>query len=73
LSKPPPNWPASHRHDANSFGLIGADLVTLNAMLRIPVDMCNVPKDQVFRPTFWSRKAKDDFRACEKLGPLYGK
>ena len=58
-------------HDANSFGLIGADLVTLNAMLRIPMDLCNVPKDQLFRPTLWSRKGKDDFRACEKLGPLY--
>jgi len=58
-------------HDANSFGLIGADLVTLNAMLRIPVDMCNVPKDGIFRPTFWSRVAKDDFDACKRLGPLY--
>ena len=50
-------------HDANSFGLIGADLVTLNAMLRIPVDMNNVPKDQIFRPTLWDRYAGDDFRA----------
>ncbi len=58
-------------HDANSFGLIGADLVTLNAMLRIPVDMCNVPKAQVFRPTMWDRFGGDDFRACSKLGPLY--
>jgi len=58
-------------HDANSFGLIGADLVTLNAMLRIPVDMHNVPKDQVFRPTMWDRFGGDDFRACEFLGPLY--
>jgi len=58
-------------HDANSFGLIGADLVTLNAMLRIPVDMHNVPKDQLFRPTLWDRFGGDDFRACAKLGPLY--
>ena len=58
-------------HDANSFGLIGADLLTVNAMLRIPVDMHNVPADQVFRPTLWDRFAGDDFRACEKLGPLY--
>ena len=59
-------------HDANSFGLIGADLITLNAMLRIPVDMHNVPADQLFRPTLWDRYGGDDFRACEKLGPLYG-
>jgi len=58
-------------HDANSFGLIGADLLTLNAMLRIPVDMHNVPSDQIFRPTLWDRFGGDDFRACEKLGPLY--
>lgn len=58
-------------HDANSFGLIGADLLTLNAMLRIPVDMHNVPSEQIFRPTLWDRFGGDDFRVCEKLGPLY--
>jgi L-fucose isomerase len=58
-------------HDANSFGLIGADLLTLNAMLRIPVDLHNVPKEQIFRPTLWDRFAGDDFRACAELGPLY--
>jgi L-fucose/D-arabinose isomerase len=58
-------------HDANSFGLIGADLVTLNAMLRIPVDFHNVPSAQLFRPTIWDRFGGDDFRVCEKLGPLY--
>ncbi len=58
-------------HDANSFGLIGADLVTLNAMLRIPVDMHNVPAGQIFRPTLWDRCGGDDFRACARLGPLY--
>ena len=59
-------------HDANSFGLIGADLITFNAMLRIPVDMHNVPKEAIFRPTFWDRCGGDDFRACALLGPLYG-
>ena len=59
-------------HDANSLGLIGADLLTFNAMLRIPVDMHNVPADQVFRPTMWNRFGGDDFRACEYLGPVYG-
>jgi len=58
-------------HDANSFGLIGADLLTLNAMLRIPVDMHNVAKDDIFRPTMWDRFGGDDFRACTELGPLY--
>jgi L-fucose/D-arabinose isomerase len=58
-------------HDANSFGLIGADMITLNAMLRIPVDMHNVAKDDIFRPTMWDRFGGDDFRACAYLGPLY--
>jgi len=58
-------------HDANSFGHIGADMLTLNAMLRVPVDMHNVPADQIFRPTLWDRFGGDDFRACEKLGAVY--
>ncbi|MCA1808776.1 MAG: L-fucose isomerase, partial [Lentisphaerae bacterium] len=58
-------------HDANSFGCIGADLITLNAMLRIPVDMHNVPAGDVFRPTMWDRFGNDDFRVCERLGPIY--
>jgi len=58
-------------HDANSFGLIGADLLTLNAMLRIPADMHNVAREEIFRPTLWDRFGGDDFRACEKLGPVY--
>lgn len=58
-------------HDANCFGCIGADMLTLNAMLRIPVDMHNVPEEQVFRPTLWDRFGRDDFRACAALGPLY--
>jgi L-fucose isomerase len=58
-------------HDANSFGWIGADLLTLNAMLRIPVDLHNIPREQIFRPTLWDRFGGDDFRACAALGPLY--
>ena len=58
-------------HDANSFGLIGADMLTLNAMLRIPVDMHNVAKADIFRPTMWDRFGQDDFRACAALGPKY--
>ena len=58
-------------HDANSFGLIGADLVTFNAMLRIPVDLHNVAAAEIFRPTMWDRFANDDFRVCQRLGALY--
>lgn len=58
-------------HDANTFGLIGKDMITLNAMLRIPVDLHNIPMYQVFRPTMWDRFGGDDFRVCEKLRPLY--
>ncbi len=65
MSKMSPN------HDANSFGLIGADLVTLNAMLRIPVDLCNIAAEDIFRPTMWDRFGGDDFAACNYLGPLY--
>lgn len=58
-------------HDANSFGLIGSDMITFNAMLRIPVDMHNIDESEIFRPTMWDRFGGDDFRACEELGPLY--
>ncbi len=58
-------------HDANSFGLIGADLATLNAMLRIPVDFHNIPAADLFRPTIWDRFGGDDFRVCERLAALY--
>jgi L-fucose/D-arabinose isomerase len=58
-------------HDANSFGLIGADMITLNAMLRIPMDFHNIPDDRIFRPTMWDRYGGDDFRVCEKLGAMY--
>lgn len=58
-------------HDGNGFGLFGADLMTLNAMLRVPVDFHNIPPYQIFRPTIWNRFGGDDFRACEFLGSLY--
>ena len=58
-------------HDANSFGHIGADMITLCAMLRIPVDMHNIKEDDIFRPTMWQRFGGDDFKACAYLGPLY--
>ncbi len=58
-------------HDANSFGLLGADMLTVNAMLRIPTDMHNVPAADIFRPTLWDRFGGDDFRTCAYLGPVY--
>ena len=69
------NWGANH--GALSYGHIGADLLTLAAMLRIPVCMHNVPEEQVYRPSAWTAfGAQDpmgaDFRACETFGPIYG-
>jgi len=58
-------------HDGSSFGNVGADLITLCAMLRIPVDMTNVPAEDIFRPTMWQRFGNDDYRACAFLGPNY--
>ena len=69
------NWGANH--GAVSYGYIGADLITLAALLRIPVYMHNVPDEQVFRPGAWTAfGAQDpigaDFRACANFGSLYG-
>jgi L-fucose isomerase len=69
------NWGANH--GAISYGHIGAQLITLASMLRIPVYMHNVPEEQVFRPSAWTTfGAMDphgaDFRACANFGPLYG-
>ena len=58
-------------HDGSSFGLVGADFITFNAMLRIPIDMTNVDKKDIFRPTMWQRFGQDDYRACAALGPMY--
>ena len=67
------NWGANH--GAISFGHIGADLITLASMLRIPVCMHNVEPDQIFRPATWNAFGMDkegaDFRACATFGPLY--
>jgi L-fucose isomerase len=68
-------WGANH--GAIGFGHIGADLITLASMLRIPVYMHNVPEEQIFRPGVWnSFGTKDlesaDFRACAAYGPMYG-
>lgn len=68
-------WGANHA--AISHGHIGADLITLASMLRVPVFMHNVDADQVFRPAAWNGFGTADpegadFRACAAFGPLYG-
>lgn len=67
------NWGANH--GAISYGHIGADLITMASMLRIPVCMHNVPLDDIFRPAAWnafgSDKEGQDYRACAAYGPLY--
>ena len=67
------NWGANH--GAFSCGHIGADLITLASMLRIPVCMHNVAEERIFRPAVWNafgmEKEGADYRACQTLGPLY--
>lgn len=67
------NWGANH--GAISYGHIGADLITLCSMLRIPVAMHNVPEKDIFRPAAWNAFGMDkegqDFRACNAYGPMY--
>jgi len=68
------NWGANHC--AMSYGHIGADLISLASILRIPVNMHNVADEKIFRPDAWSMfgthdKEAADFRACENFGPLY--
>ena len=69
-------WGANH--GTISYGHIGADLITLAAMLRIPVYMHNVVDDLIFRPSAWTAFGtadleSADFRACKNFGPLYRK
>ena len=67
------NWGANH--GAISYGHIGADLITLCSMLRIPVCMHNVDEKDIFRPAAWNAFGMDkegqDYRACAAYGPLY--
>jgi L-fucose/D-arabinose isomerase len=69
------HWGANH--GAISYGHIGGDLITLASILRIPVDMHNVPAERVFRPSAWARFGAGvdpvgaDYRACATYGPLY--
>jgi L-fucose isomerase len=67
------NWGANH--SASSYGHIGADIITLASILRIPVCMHNVADEKVFRPSSWNAFGMDkegsDFRACQTYGALY--
>jgi L-fucose isomerase len=67
------NWGANH--GAISYGHIGADLITLASMLRIPVSMHNIDEKDIFRPAAWNAFGMDkegaDYRACMAYGPLY--
>lgn len=67
------NWGANHC--SLSYGHIGADLITLASMLRIPVAMHNVSDDKIFRPHTFSAFGQDkegaDYRACASYGPIY--
>ena len=66
-------WGANH--GAISYGHIGADLITMCSMLRIPVAMHNVPEEKIFRPNCWNAFGMDpegaDYRACATYGPLF--
>jgi len=67
------NWGANH--SASSYGHIGADLITLASILRIPVCMHNVEEVNLFRPSSWNAFGMDkegsDYRACQTYGALY--
>jgi L-fucose/D-arabinose isomerase len=70
------NWGANH--GSISYGHIGAQMLTLASMLRIPVSMHNVAEERIFRPSVWSAfGALDlqgaDYRACSTYGPVYGR
>ena len=67
------NWGANH--GAISYGHIGADLITMCSMLRIPVCMHNVDEADIYRPAAWNAFGMDkegqDYRACAAYGPMY--
>ena len=68
------NWGANH--GVTVYGHVGAELITLASMLRIPVNMHNVEAGRVFRPHAWAAFGTEDaqsadYRACQTYGPLY--
>ena len=69
------NWGANH--GVTVYGHVGSDLITLASMLRIPVNMHNVPEEKIFRPHSWAAFGTEDsqsadYRACQTYGPIYG-
>jgi L-fucose isomerase len=69
------SWGANHC--SISYGHIGAELITLASILRIPVNMHNVAQERIFRPSVWNAFGTEnlesaDFMACRNFGPLYG-
>jgi L-fucose isomerase len=67
-------WGANH--GGSVYGHVGADIITLASMLRIPVNMHNVPEEKIFRPSAWNEFGTADiesvdYRACKNYGPLY--
>lgn len=70
------NWGANH--GVTVYGHVGAELITLASMLRIPVAMHNVPAEKIYRPHSWAAFGTQDlqaadYAACKHYGPLYGK
>lgn len=68
------NWGANH--GAISYGHVGADLISLASMLRIPVFMHNVAPERILRPSTWAAFGTEglegaDYRACANFGPIY--
>ena len=68
------NWGSNH--GVTVYGHVGADLITLASMLRIPVSMHNVAPEKVYRPHAWAGFGTEDleaadYRACKNYGPLY--
>ena len=69
------NWGANH--GVTVYGHVGADLITLASMLRIPVNMHNVAQEKIFRPHSWAAFGTEDsqsadYKACSVYGPIYG-
>lgn len=68
------NWGANH--GAFVYGHVGADMITLASMLRIPVSLHNISEERIYRPHAWTAfGTKDlegaDYRACANYGSLY--
>lgn len=68
------NWGANH--GVTVYGHVGADLITLASMLRIPVSLHNVPEEDIYRPHAWAAFGTADleaadYKACAAYGPLY--